>query len=347
MPILSTLYLSPIFHSLGKHLKILKSSISIISFVDDGLFISQNKSISHSNANLFYSYNIISSLLSKYELIVEQGKTDVLHFSRSQGKFNFPLLDLSSIGSSFLLPKETWRYLGFIFDCKLTFRSHIDFYMNKAISTIKYMKLLGNSTRGINPLQKRRLYRCYALPIALYRLLLWYYNKASTYYHLKILRKIQWRATLWIIDAFCTSPTLEVKAISGLVPIHLYLGKLYERFLLQQSSLSFNHITHSIPSSNRSQEQNCHNMFIDYLTAKQKICLKLPLINVNDKCNKFFPSFSFFNKEFKLGNHLVNLFSDHFSFYPHCYDSRLIEWSLETTLVLEYTRELDRVPSTE
>jgi len=172
LPILSTLYLSPIFYSLEKHLKILKISISIISFVDDGLFISQNKSISHSNANLFCSYNIISFLLSKYELIVKQGKTDVLHFSRFQGKFNFPLLNLSSIGSSFLLPKETWRYLGFIFDCKLTFRSHIDFYMNKAISTIKYMKLLGNSTRGINPLQKRRLYRCYALPIALYRLLL-------------------------------------------------------------------------------------------------------------------------------------------------------------------------------
>ena len=29
-----------------------------------------------------------------------------------------------------------------------------------------------------------------------------------------------------------------------------------------------------------------------------------------------------------------------------CYSSRPIEWSLETTLVLEYTRELDRVPKT-
>ena len=119
-------------------------------------------------ANPFCSYNVISSILLKYGLIIEHGKTDVFHFTRSHRTYNPSPLDLTPIGSLLLLPKETWRYLGFIFDCKLTFRSHLDFYSNKAISTIKCMKLLGNSTRDINPLQKRRLYRCYALLIALY-----------------------------------------------------------------------------------------------------------------------------------------------------------------------------------
>jgi len=68
-PILSVLYLSPIFLSLENCLKILKIPISIISFVDDGLFIFQNKSILHSNTNLFCCYNIISSLLTKCGLI--------------------------------------------------------------------------------------------------------------------------------------------------------------------------------------------------------------------------------------------------------------------------------------
>ena len=54
-PILSALYLSSIFHILEKCLKILKIPISIISFVDNRLFISQNKYIPHSNMNLFYS----------------------------------------------------------------------------------------------------------------------------------------------------------------------------------------------------------------------------------------------------------------------------------------------------
>jgi len=85
-------------------------------------------------------------------LVVEHRKTDIFHFSRSHRVFNPPPLDLSVLGGPILLSKETWRYLGFIFDQKLTFRSHIDFYANKAISIVKYMKLLGNLLRGINPL---------------------------------------------------------------------------------------------------------------------------------------------------------------------------------------------------
>jgi len=168
----------------------------MISFVDDGLFISQNKSISYLNTNLFCSYNIISSLLLKFGLIVEHRKTDVFHFSRLYEAFDFSPLYISPIGGSLLLPKETWKYLGFIFDHKLMFRNHTNFYSNKVISTIKYMKLLDNSLRGINSLQKRRLYRCCALPITLYGFLLWYYNKAPNYYHLNILRKIQQKAIL-------------------------------------------------------------------------------------------------------------------------------------------------------
>jgi len=84
-PICSALYLSLVFHSLEKHLKNLKIPISLISFVDNGLFVSQNKSILHSNANLFYSYNIISSLLSKFGLIIKHSKTDVFHFSKAHG----------------------------------------------------------------------------------------------------------------------------------------------------------------------------------------------------------------------------------------------------------------------
>ena len=74
LPILSTLYLFPIFHSLEKCLKILKIPISMISFVDNGLFISQNKSISYLNANLFCSYNVISFFFWNMVLLLNMGK---------------------------------------------------------------------------------------------------------------------------------------------------------------------------------------------------------------------------------------------------------------------------------
>jgi len=97
------------------------------------------------------------------------------------------------------------------------FQYHINFYANKAISTIKCMKILGNLSRGLIPLQKRWLYMCYVLLIALYRFQLWYYNKAPLDYPLKVLRKMQWKAALWISSAFLftfTSRNYIVDSIS-------------------------------------------------------------------------------------------------------------------------------------
>jgi len=166
--ILSALYLSPFLHILEKHLKNLDLKISILSFVNNGLLITQSKLFQVSNTHLSSSYNIASKLLSKFGLLIEHLKTEVFHFSRMHGIFNPSSLNLSSIGGPSLIPKDTWRYLGIIFDRKLCFHQHIDFYANKAILTVKYMKILGNLTRGLNPQQKRLLYRSCTLSIALY-----------------------------------------------------------------------------------------------------------------------------------------------------------------------------------
>jgi len=88
---------------------------------------------------------------------------------------------------------------------------------------VKCIKLLGNSSQGINPLQKRLLYRCYVLPIALYGFQLWFYNKAPISYHMKILDKMQRRAAIWILGAFKTLLLKGIKAIAGIIPIKFHL----------------------------------------------------------------------------------------------------------------------------
>ena len=145
-PILLALYLSLFLHILEKHLKNLKIPISILLFVDDSLIIAQNKSLDISNSHLFCSYNVLSKLLDSFGLIIKHVKTENFYFNRLHGNFNPPPLDLSPIGGPTLHPKDTWKYLGFIFDQKLTFHQHINYYSNKAISIVKCMKLLGNSS---------------------------------------------------------------------------------------------------------------------------------------------------------------------------------------------------------
>jgi len=105
-PILSILYISPVFHILENHLKNLKIPVSVLSFVDDSLFVAQSKSLTILNSFLFCSYNIVFSLLEKFGLVLEHGKTEVFHFSRSHGVFNSPPLDLLDISGLSLISKN-------------------------------------------------------------------------------------------------------------------------------------------------------------------------------------------------------------------------------------------------
>ena len=101
-PILSALYLSLLLYIFEKQLKNLKFLVSILSFIDNGLFIAQNKSLMISNLNLFYSYYIIISLLEKFRLIIEYRKMEIFHFSRSYSTFDPLPLDLMLLGDPIL-----------------------------------------------------------------------------------------------------------------------------------------------------------------------------------------------------------------------------------------------------
>jgi len=53
---------------------------------------------------------------------------------------------------------------------------------------------------------------------------------------------MQSRAVLWILDIFHTLSFLGIKAITGLIPIHLHLQKLSRHQQLRTHLLSNNHI---------------------------------------------------------------------------------------------------------
>jgi len=134
------------------------------------------------------------------------------------------------------------------------------------------------------------IYRSCILSIALYGFQLWFYNKALLAYPLKKLRKMR-IATIWILGAFHTSSTTSIKAVVGLIPIHLHLQKLSSRFQLRIHSLLMNHI------------------------SKQWLNVKGSIIDANNRLNRVFPSFIPFSSEFLPGNRLIDIHSTCFSFY--------------------------------
>jgi hypothetical protein len=159
---LSALYISPIFH-----IHIFDSWIrsgsdsntplsSFLSFVDDGLLIATDKDTTKAHNTLCSSYRFITDLFTDFGLVMEHSKTELFNFDKKTNADN-PSINLGFApftSSTPLIPKKIWRYLGFYFDCILTFRDHVKYYATKSISAAKCMRILGNSSRGLSPKQK-------------------------------------------------------------------------------------------------------------------------------------------------------------------------------------------------
>ena len=191
--------------------------------------------------------------------------------------------------------------MGFIFDRKLTFHQHIDFYANKSILTVKCMKIIGSSNCGINPFQKCLLYRVCILPIALYGFQLWFYKSVPMSYYLKTLGKMQRRAAIWILGAFKMSPSYGIKAIAELVPIYLHLLKLGGRSQLCTNKLLPSHLIRSLIELCLNSNSCFDAVSLNSLTNRQCMLVKGHLIDLANRFNECLPSFDPLNPELSSG----------------------------------------------
>jgi len=80
---------------------------------------------------------------------------------------------------------------------------------------------------------------------------------------------MQRRVTLWISGTFHTSPILGIEAITGLIPIHLYLQKFNGRFHLRAHSLLQNHIIKLILEMRSLNDIEPHRLLLERLISRQ------------------------------------------------------------------------------
>jgi len=63
---------------------------------------------------------------------------------------------------------------------------------------------------------------------------------------MKLLNKMQRRATIWILGAFKTSPSEGIDAIAGIISIKFHLQKLAKHSLIHPFKLPENHIVRNL-----------------------------------------------------------------------------------------------------
>jgi len=129
------------------------------------------------------------------------------------------------------------------------------------------MGMLGNSMRGLPPLEKHLLYRACVLPIATYGFRLWFFEGAKNKTAFKILTQMQRKAALWITGAFRTSPTGGTEALAGLIPIHLHLRKLADCANLRIATLSDTHPIRSLLSKDYVKQAEVHHCSVSNMAS--------------------------------------------------------------------------------
>ncbi|KAF8655068.1 hypothetical protein AX14_008208 [Amanita brunnescens Koide BX004] len=164
-PILSALYLSAVIHRVFPE-TMPPSTTRCLFFVDDGMIITASPSLQTNIAVLRLYLLLLLQALVDFGLQVETSKTELMHFfafelsaARRLAITHQPHLTFTWKQIDYDIPPAArLRYLGFFFTPMLDFSFHVQFYTNKAFSTIRACTMLGNSVRGLGPQQRAHAY---------------------------------------------------------------------------------------------------------------------------------------------------------------------------------------------
>jgi len=127
---------------------------------------------------------------------------------------------------------------------------------------------------------------------------------------------MQYKATLWILGAFCTSSTGGIEALAGLIPIYLYLKKLVKWSCLKAATLPSQHVLMCLLSAHNSKNTYLHSQLPAFLTDAQSTWLRSSLLDTEVSLLNLIEHFDPLHSEACPGCRLLDNFSDRVSFHP-------------------------------
>ena len=111
------------------------------------------------------------------------------------------------------------------------------------------------------------------------------------------------------------SLSFGIEAIARLISIHLNIQKLIVDFNSEHIFYWQNHIIKLLLEARLSNNVKAHCLLLEELIIKQDLNIKDPMVDIDNRFNEIISSFSPFNCEFLLGNRLIDIFPNQFSFH--------------------------------
>lgn len=307
-PILTNLYISPALHILFP-VSTIQSDAFLQFYVDDGLWTVTTPSIALNCDILRARFQDTTATLARLGLLAEPDKNELMHFvptrMAAEQDANTPLrIDPNTV----IRPSAVWRYLGIRFDSKLTFRAHVSYFAERAATTVNAMLMLGNSVRGLSPMQRRTLFISCVLPLLTYGVEVWFRSKGVKGL-MKPLIAAQHRALRWITGAFRTTPTGAMHSFAGVLPLHLHCRKLQQRYFLRIHTLPDSHpLRAAFPNI---FTRSVHAPFVRFLPDVMPPLASIPLTEVFDRAEPWITeTFNPLDDECRPGTRVRDLFAD-------------------------------------
>ena len=251
-PIISAVYTTPLLRITERWDP---GSGSAKLYVDDGGIIAAGATYRSAIQKTAMHYEEVTDWLHRCGLRTDLEKCELIVFHNSRWSPNLKgdlpshigLRDAAH-GVITVRCSSLVRYLGIFFHESLNWSHHVKIMANRARSTIRALHILGNSVRGLDFANWRRVYHAIVLPILTYGAPLWALHPPK--YLTQMARVAQNDALRRISGCFCTTPVEPLPHLLAILPIQYTLEQLTGSFSDRLLRLPPSHALRSLISFN-------------------------------------------------------------------------------------------------
>lgn len=166
-------------------------------------------------------------------------KTKYIIFSR---KRTVPALNIK-LNSVRLTQLDVIRYLGILFDRKLTWNRHIDNVYNQTLQTINRLTIAARVRWGLRSEVLKVIYEAALLPKILYGVHAWS-HAVGRKKNLEKLRRLQRLIAIKVCKGFSTLSYEAAILLAGMLPINLIIDEKTELYRIKKLHTNYKNISH-------------------------------------------------------------------------------------------------------
>jgi ribonuclease HI len=228
-PILFMLYLAPLFR--------LGSPKTRFGYADDAAILAISLSLEANCQSLSTSLQEALVWGTKEGITFAPDKYELIHFSRrkdDQDPSRTPSVVAGPVTVSENTKRPYLRWLGVLFDKRLSFKYHVGEATSKALKVANALRGLGNTVRGIKPYLMRQAVTACVLPKAYFGAETWWPGRSrpgpragsisnQVQGQLDKIAKVIQTGARAILPVYCTTPLPALYRESGLLPAEVEL----------------------------------------------------------------------------------------------------------------------------